>query len=107
MKRRPFMERFQSRKRPIRAVVGVAWYTKETWAEVKAFALDPERFENSFGDWEAMAQETVDSLGERGLHLVKVPVVPDVFRLWLEEHHETNHASARATYAAEKVKEAT
>jgi hypothetical protein len=105
MKRRPFMERFQSRMRQIKAVAGVPWYTAETWAEMKAFALDAERFENSFAEWEAMAEETLTNLGKRGLHLVKIPMVPDVFRHWLEEHHEENNASARAAYAAEKVKE--
>ncbi|RBP46250.1 hypothetical protein DES53_102637 [Roseimicrobium gellanilyticum] len=108
MKRRPFLERFASRKLLRNVVLGVAWYPNErTWAEVKAFAQDPDRFEDSHVEWEAMASESVASFGKQGIQFVKVPMEPDVFRQWLKDHGEENNASSRAAYASEKAKEHT
>jgi hypothetical protein len=105
MKRRPFLERFASGKQRPKAVVGVAWYASEhSWAEMKAFAEDPDRYENSYAEWEAMASETVVNFGKRGIELVKVPIEPEVFRQWLEDRGEKNDAGARAAYAGEKVR---
>lgn len=72
---------------------------------MKAFAQDPERFENSHAEWERMASETVAMIERRGFRCVKVPMEPDEFRQWLKAHGEENNASARATYASEKVKD--
>ena len=106
MKRRPFLERFASRKQRPKAVVGVAWYANEqTWAEMKAFAEDPERYENSYTEWVAIASDTVVKLGKQGLELVKIPMDPEVFRQWLEVRGEKNNANSRAAYASEKVRE--
>ena len=35
--------------------IGVTWYPPETWTEVKATAVDPDCFEESFEKWKAMA----------------------------------------------------
>jgi hypothetical protein len=72
---------------------------------MKAFAEDPERYENSYAEWESIASETVVNFGKRGIELVKVPIEPEVFRQWLEARGEKNDANARASYASEKVKE--
>ncbi|QIF02693.1 hypothetical protein [Roseimicrobium sp. ORNL1] len=104
MKRRPFLERFASRKQRPKAVIGVAWYASEhTWAEMKAFAEDPDRYENSYAEWEAIASETVANFGKQGIELVRVPIEPEVFRQWLETRSGKNDANSRAAYASEKV----
>ena len=36
-------------------VIGLTWYTEDSWAEVKASATDPESFEASFAQWKAVA----------------------------------------------------
>lgn len=70
---------------------------------MKAFAEDPDRYENSYDEWEAIASNTVVDLGKRGLELVKVPIHPEAFREWLQARGEKNNASSRAAYASEKV----
>jgi hypothetical protein len=107
MKRRPFLERFASRKQQMpRVAVGFAWYANEhTWAEMKAFAEDPERYENSYAEWVAMVSKTMANFDKSGLQLVKVPMEPEGFRQWLLANGGKNDASARAAYASEKVRE--
>jgi hypothetical protein len=101
MKRRPFLDRFASRKQPRHVVLGIAWYLNEcTWSEMKAFAQVPERFENSHAEWERMASETLASIVRRGSRCVKVPMEPDEFRQWMNIQREENNASARATFVS-------
>ena len=36
--------------------VGVGWYTEDEWVRVKSAAVDPERFEDTYGEWLEMAE---------------------------------------------------
>lgn len=84
-------------------LAGMTWYTAETWAEVKASASDPERFENSFPQWEAMAVSAIRELQRAGVRAVKVQIVPDEFSAWCAQHSKLNETASRSEFVSEKL----
>ena len=54
--------------------VGVAWYTREQWAAVRAVASDPENLEATYEAWVTMAEHALQELRQTGLRLEKVPI---------------------------------
>ena len=60
MKKPSLLDRLRAKKaQPTAMAVGVTWYAPEEWTRVKAAATDPELFENTFAEWEAMANEAL------------------------------------------------
>ena len=57
MRKPTLYQSLKAKRRNQSLVIGVTWYTEETWAQVKATATDPECFEDSFEKWKAVAVE--------------------------------------------------
>jgi len=55
MRKPTLYQSLKAKKRSQSLIIGVTWYTEETWSQVKASATDPECFEESFPKWKAMA----------------------------------------------------
>lgn len=83
----------------------LAWYTAETWQVMKATALDPEKFEATFAEWEAMANRTFAGLLMRGMHAEKCYIDPEGFRGWCLVTGRKNDAAGRAQYVANPPKD--
>jgi hypothetical protein len=84
-------------------VVGVAWYSEDQWALVKASATDPERFEASYPEWVTMAEEALQQLQAAGVAPIKVLVHSAELSAWCLAHGKRNEAGARAQLASEKL----
>ncbi len=82
--------------------VGVAWYTADEWAKVKSTAADPQRFEATFPEWEAMAERTLANLREAGVLAVKSFIVAEELLAWCRETGQVNDASARSQFVSEQ-----
>jgi hypothetical protein len=83
--------------------VRVCWYTEQGWAEVKAFAADPERFEASFPEWEAMANDAIAKFRALGMNVGKFLVNPSELRAWCQANGRENEGGARAQFASSSV----
>src|SRR5215218_9881966 len=79
-------------------VVGTTWYTEHEWAKVKATATDPERFENTFVEWLAMAEEAINKLQSSRIVPVKVLITSNDLLAWCLLHKKQNNAAARAQF---------
>jgi hypothetical protein len=101
MKKRKLQKMFPP---PSEVVPGVTWYSPSEWARVKATAIDPVRFENTFPEWESMANESFELVRERYPNAVKVFIVADEFFVWCHLRAQTNSADARAEFVAEKLR---
>lgn len=55
MRKPTLYQSLKAKRRSQQLVIGVTWYTPESWAAVKATATDPECFEDSFDKWKTMA----------------------------------------------------
>lgn len=103
MRKPSLLERLRAKKRNQGLLVGVTWYTAETWAAVKATAVDPERFEASFAEWEAMAVSTRRDLQRSGVRTLPFPIEPQDFFAWCALNNKENDAAARAEFVSERL----
>jgi alpha-beta hydrolase superfamily lysophospholipase len=98
------LERLRAKKQSPRPALGLAWYDEANWAMVKATALDPHRFENSFAEWLAMATQTLDHLKRSGADATPVHIVAAELIAWCRACRRQNDAAARAAYVAARMR---
>ncbi|WP_367026122.1 hypothetical protein ABZN20_17700 [Methylococcus sp. ANG] len=85
--------------------LGVCWYTEEEWIKIKSEAIDPERFEATYPEWESMANKALEDLRETGMNPVKVIILVDELRQWCAIHGKENSAASRSAFVAELLGE--
>ena len=90
------------KERPAPVSVGVGWYTEGDWASVKATAVDAERFEASYADWVAMAEQALAQLRATGVAAQKSYVKASELLAWCLAHGLPNDAAARAQFVSEQ-----
>src|SRR5262245_48049947 len=81
--------------------LGVAWYTREQWAAVRAAAVDPDNLEDTYEAWVAMAERALQELAQTGLRPEKVKIDSQALRAWCQREKRPVDAEARAAFAAE------
>ena len=104
MRKPSLLERLRAKKHSPRPVIGVAWYDELNWAMVKATALDPYRFENSFAEWLTMATQTLANLKRSGTDAVPVPIIAAELIAWCRASRRQNDAAARAAFVAARLR---
>jgi hypothetical protein len=100
MRKPSLIERLRAKKRNRAVMVGVTWYNAASWARVKGAAADPELFEETFAEWEAMAVLALRDFLRSGVQAIKYPVNPDEFFAWCALHNKLNNAEARAEFVS-------
>ena len=103
MKQPPLLQRLRAKKRSQSLLIGVTWYTEETWSQVKATATDPERFEASFPKWKAMAIKALREFLRSGVRAVECHIIPQEFFAWCALNNQENNATSRAEFVSEKL----
>ena len=96
-------QRLRAKHRSQAMLIGVTWYTPESWAEVKATASDPHCFEDSFEQWKAVAVKAQREFLRSGVRAVECLVVPAELAEWCARHGQPNDATARAEYVTDKL----
>lgn len=97
------LERLRAKQRTQSMIVGVTWYTAETWAQVKAAAVDPECFENSFSEWETIAVSARRELQRSGARALEFYIIPQELFDWCALNSKVNNAKSRAEFVSEKL----
>lgn len=103
MKKPNLTQRLKAKRRSQTLVIGLTWYTEETWAQVKATALDPECFEETFEAWKAMAVAARREFQRSGVVALECQIVPDEFDSWCIQNNVENNATSRAEFVSEKL----
>lgn len=96
-------QRIRAKKRSQALLIGLTWYTEESWAEVKSTATDPECFEATFPQWKAMAVKAQREFLRSGVHAIECQISPQEFAAWCALNGQENNATARAEYVSEKL----
>ena len=96
-------QRLKAKKRSQAMIIGVTWYTEQTWAEVKATATDPECFEQSFPKWKAMAVKARREFQRSGVRALEFHIVPDEFLAWCAMNGQENNSTSRAEFVSERL----
>jgi hypothetical protein len=103
MRKPTLYQSLKAKRRSQSLVIGVTWYTEETWAQVKATAVDPECFEDSFAKWKAMAVAARRNFQRSGVLALECQIVPEEFFAWCEQNNQENNSTARGEYVSEKL----
>ena len=103
MRKPSLLQLLRAKKRNKALIVGLTWYTEETWAQVKATAKDPDRFENSFPEWKAMAFSAKRDILRTGVRAVEYQIEPQEFFAWCVLNNQENNAEARAEFVSVKL----
>lgn len=103
MRKPTLYQSLKAKRRSQSLVIGVTWYTEETWAEVKASALDPECFEDSFAKWKTMAVAARRNFQRSGVLALECQIVPGEFFAWCVLNDQVNNAKSRAEFVSEKL----
>lgn len=83
--------------------VGVAWYSPDQWTLAKASSADPERFEESFQEWTAIAEAALKELRAAGIVGQPYYIRADELLAWCLAHSKPNNAASRAEFVTEKL----
>lgn len=103
MKKPNLYQRLRAKQRTQSMVVGVTWYTEESWARVKATAVDPECFEDSFAQWKAVAVAARRNFQRSGILALECLIEPEDFAAWCARNQQENNSTARGEYVSEKL----
>jgi uncharacterized protein (DUF924 family) len=104
MKKPSLLDRLRAKKAAEPdVVIGVVWYTEYEWALVKAFAEDPEPFENSYAEWLKMAEESFELVKQKIPGAMKVYVSAAELSSWCAVHGVGNSSESRTEFVLEKV----
>lgn len=103
MKKPSLAQRLRAKNRSQSLLIGVTWYTEQTWATVKATATDPECFEESFAKWKAVAVSACREFLRSGVHAIECQIVPQEFFAWCALHGQENNAASRAEFVSEQL----
>ncbi|MBI5890948.1 MAG: hypothetical protein HZB47_09750 [Nitrosomonadales bacterium] len=106
MRKPTLQQRLKAKNRSQSLLIGVTWYTEETWAQVKASATDPACFEESFQKWKAMAVSARREFQRSGVRAVECLIDPQEFIAWCALNNRENNAAARAEFVSEKLRAA-
>ncbi|MCX7192641.1 MAG: hypothetical protein NTY60_03315 [Proteobacteria bacterium] len=106
MRQPPLLQRLRAKKRSQSLLIGVTWYNEEAWAQMKAAATDPERFEESFVKWKAMAVSARREFQRSGVRAVECQIAPEEFFSWCTLNNQENNAASRAEFVSEKLSSA-
>jgi len=85
--------------------VGLAWYSREQWAAVRAVAADPENLEDTYEAWVVMAERALQELAQTGLRPEKVMIDSQALGAWCQREGRLMDAEARAAFAAEVLRQ--
>ena len=103
MKQPPLLQRLRAKKRSQSLLIGLTWYTEETWSQVKTTATDPACFEETFAKWKAMAVLARREFQRSGVRAVECQIIPEVFFAWCIQNNLGNNAAARAEFVSETL----
>ena len=101
MRKPTLYQSLKAKRRSQQLVIGVTWYTPESWAAVKATATDPECFEDSFDKWKTMAVAARRNFQRSGVMALECQIDPTAFAAWCAANQQENNATARGEYVSE------
>ena len=81
--------------------IGIVWYTEGEWKKMKDISSDSERLEDSFKEWESMAQKTLNDMKATGIAGTKVFIKAEEFFIWCKIHSLPVDSASRSKYVSE------
>jgi hypothetical protein len=88
-----------------RIVVGITWYTSETFSRMKTVAADADGLDDTFEDWRKNVKRLVQQLEKEGHQVVKVPIDIDEWVAWCHANDQPLNGESRSSFVSQKTSE--
>jgi hypothetical protein len=86
--------------------LGVAWYTRETWAQLRELADDRDALDDTFEEWERQAVNVIRELESAGRRIRTIAIDVDAAVTWCRQQDRRFDSAARSEYVAQLLREA-
>jgi hypothetical protein len=83
---------------------GIAWFRPEQWSRLLEISKDREDLEETFAEWESLAEEKLRELRAQGLDAEKVTIDLEKLLAWCKSRGLSVDASTRSQYVAEMLR---
>jgi len=87
----------------MRNMIGVAWYRREDYDELRAWFDDGDSLPDTYEEWRKKALQTYEYLADQGHTLDKVFLERESFDAWCKSRGVRPTAAARTQFCAEYV----
>ena len=91
------------RPEPPPTVVGVAWYRREDWDDVRRLCDQANQLQDTYDEWLADAEDALRRLAKRGIAVKKVFIAPSEFVAWCLVRARERNAEARSEYVSDRL----
>ena len=85
-------------------VVGIGWYKKEQWSDLRRVSVDRDQLEATWKEWSVNAERTMVRLMKSGANVQKVTVDIDELVLWCRSQNRPVDGDARSAYVTAKMR---
>jgi len=83
------------------SLVGIAWYRREDYDNLKATFKDSEDLPDTFDEWLEKAERVSGTLTGQGIAVVKAYIDPETFPAWCRDHGFEMDKVARMEFGTE------
>jgi hypothetical protein len=83
---------------------GIAWFRPEQWSRLLEISEDRKDLEETFAEWESLAEEKLRDLRAQGLDAEKITIDVEELLVWCKSRGLSVNASARSQYVAERLR---
>ena len=84
--------------------LGIAWFRLEQWSRLLEISEDREDLEETFAEWESLAEEKLRDLRAQGLDAEKVTIDLEELLAWCKSRGLSVDGRARSQYVAELLR---
>jgi len=85
--------------------IGVAWYRREQWDRLLEISSDRDELEDTYDEWQAMAEENLRKLVQHGYALRKVDIDVEELLSWCNSQNRSVDGDARSEFTVVKLRE--
>ena len=87
-----------------RTVVGIAWYSRATWSELRRVAPDADDLEPTYEDWLVVFEDGFARIQAAGLQPERFEVNLTALLAWCAPTGRLPDSSARAEFVSEQLR---
>jgi len=84
--------------------IGLAWYSREDYPDIRAMMADPHTLAPSYEQWVMAAENNEQVARDAGLDVVRVRIAPAEFAAWCAERSLEPTSGARSRWVEEAVR---
>ena len=85
--------------------IGVAWYRREQWDRLLEISSDRDELEDTYDEWQAMAEANLRKLAQHGYVLHKVDIDVEELLRWCNSQNRSVDGGARSEFTVIKLRE--